>query len=147
MNLSRCLDCRWLLTGSAFILIAVGCGEGKPQPVPVAGQVTLSGGPWPKPGKMTFFPVEPAAGFPRTLGVAEFTPDGRFVAQSRQPGDGLMPGRYQVGVECWEEPPTDIRPAGKNPYVAEKHRNPKTSGLELVVPIEGMLDAKLDVPR
>lgn len=124
-----------------------GCGPNRPQAVPVSGQITLSGGSWPTPGKLTFFPLEPADGFPRALGVAEFAADGRFIAQSHRPGDGLMPGRYQVAVECWEVPPTDIKPAGKNSYVADKFRDPKTSGVELDVPLEGLPNAVLDVPR
>ena len=146
VRLHHCV--RTIVALSAMMGLAVGCGSVRPEPVPVAGQITLAGGWWPKPGKLTFFPAEPAAGFPRTLGVAEFTEDGRFTAQSHRPGDGLMPGRYQVAVACWEEPPTDIKPAGKNPYVADKFRNPQTSGLELVVPTGvGVLDAKLDVPK
>lgn len=132
---------------SAAMAVAIGCGSNRPEPVAVSGTVTRAGGPWPKPGRLTFFPIEPAPGFPRVLGLAEFSADGKFVVQTHRSADGLMPGKYQVGVDCWEQAPSDVNPAGKNPYVAEKFRNPKSSGLELDVPLEGLPNAAIDVPR
>ena len=56
---------------------------------------------------MLFFaPSEPAEGFPRRPGTADFNEDGEFEASSFKTGDGLLPGKYVVNVECWEVPPS-----------------------------------------
>lgn len=94
----------WTLL-AATLVAAIGCKDG-PQTVPVSGRVTLDGGPWPRRGMLFFAPVEPAEGFPRRPGVADFQEDGVFEATSFEPGDGLLPGKYLVNVECWEVPPS-----------------------------------------
>ncbi len=119
--------------------------------VPVAGRITLDGGSWPKPGTLTFVPAEEqppggAAGVPSPTraGFAEFDVEGRFVAQTRRPGDGLMPGRYRVGVSCWLQPP-DLAAAGGGPVAPEAVRDPLTSVLCADIPSGGAADLSLNV--
>jgi hypothetical protein len=113
-------------------LALAGCGPSRPTTVPVSGRVTLAGGTWPAAGVLYFNPVEPAAGFPRHSGMATFTRDGHFAATTWQPHDGLMPGRYKVGVECWQVTPTMGGPPEVS-YVADSHTVAAQSPIELVV--------------
>lgn len=121
--------------------------------VPVAGRITLDGGDWPKPGTLTFVPDdeqprdEAGAGPPPTrIGLAEFDVAGRFVAQTRRPGDGLMPGRYRVGVDCWLDPP-DLASPGSGPVPPESVREPHTSSLVVSIPVGGTVALSLNVRR
>lgn len=122
--------------------------------VRVAGRITLDGGNWPKPGTLTFVPAEeqPAEGGaagpppPTRVGFAEFDVEGRFVAQTRRPGDGLMPGRYRVGVSCWLQPP-DMASPGSGPAAPEAVRDPKKSSLYADIPAAGEATLSLNVRR
>lgn len=131
-----------------------GCGPSDARGlVPVSGRITLNGGGWPKPGNLTFLPVsEPAlndssAGpIPTRVGFAEFDREGAFVAQSRRPGDGLMPGRYRVGVSCWDEEP-DMASEGKGPIAPEVVRDAAKSPLIAEIPPMGTKNLILEVQR
>jgi hypothetical protein len=95
------------LLGALMVAIIVcsliGCGEKGPGLIPVTGKVTYGGGDWPKPGNINFNPVEPAEGFPRLNGTAEFATDGSFTVKSSGDKMGLVPGKYMIALECWEE--------------------------------------------
>jgi len=135
------------LLAACVVLCAAGCDSGLPQTIPCEGKVTFDGGPCPKPGTLYFTPIEPAAGYPMRPAVGHFDIDGQFSATTFEPGDGLIPGRYKVGIDCWEvEPNTDGIPAVS--LVSEKHRNPETSGFEISVSPDGdPQEFNLDVPR
>ena len=116
-----------------LILALTGCGgPSHPATVSVRGRVTLDGGEWPAAGRLYFNTLEPAAGFPRRPGRAEFAANGRFTAWTWDPGDGLMPGRYKVGVECWKVPPTMGGPKEVS-YVADSHVAAARSPIEFTV--------------
>ena len=114
--------------------------------VPVSGRVTLDGGPWPKDGVITFGPVS-AENTSRPTS-ATFDTSGNFTVMSFDNSPGLYPGTYNVGVECWEEPPgmnEKGKPTvGKGP-VPKKYRNGATSGLKLTVEAGSTPDANFDV--
>ena len=117
--------------------------------VPVAGRVTLNGGAWPQPGKLYFLPAAAAdtpPASPRSTrpGFAEFETSGDFVVQTRRPGDGLMPGRYRVGVWCWRKEPSAEEP-GEDPAGPEAVRNAATSALFVDIPATGSRDLVIDV--
>ena len=121
--------------------------------VRVTGRITLDGGNWPKPGALTFVPAEEQlvggagdAPPPTRVGFAEFDVEGRFVAQTRRPGDGLMPGRYRVGVSCWLQPP-DMASPGSGPAAPEAVRDPQKSSLYADIPAAGTATLSLDVRR
>lgn len=131
-----------LVQRSVFLTLSVlfaggisGCGEGTPKTVTVSGTITLDGGEWPAPCSLYFMAVQPANGFPRESGIAELDKDGRFVAKTiaDEFGLGLLPGHYQVAVNCWAEPyRMDAGPPRKS-HVPEKYRNAATSGLKVLV--------------
>ena len=73
--------------------------------VPVEGTVRLEGGAWPAPGNISFVPVEAAAGYPLRPGWAEFNQQGEFAAGCFEDGDGLVPGKYKVNIDCWDTVP------------------------------------------
>ncbi|MDY0169213.1 MAG: hypothetical protein RBS80_21905 [Thermoguttaceae bacterium] len=114
-----------------FLTIA-GCGPRRPETVAVQGRVLFDGQPPPKEGMVYFAPLEPAEGFPRRPGRAEFDAQGKFRATTFDGGDGLIPGRYRVGIDCWEILPQADGPPAKS-LVPAAYREPATSGLELVV--------------
>lgn len=136
----------WLTLAAAFL--ATGCGSDKPQPIPVSGRITLDGGTWPHEGILMFSPVETLEGYPAIPGTAEFDTEGNFRVQTFTPGDGLMPGRYKVAVECWEQPPTYLDAQGKNSHVPPAYRDMDSSPLEIEVPTDGgRQELSLEVPK
>jgi hypothetical protein len=106
----------------------------------------LEGGQWPTGGKLYFNPVKPAAGFPGHSGTADFTTDGRFAVGTWERTDGLMPGKYKVGVECWKVPPTMAGPGVS--YAADLYLAAACCPIELTVeagkPLTGL---NWDIPR
>ena len=91
---------------------AIGCSKSdRPQTVNVVGTITFDGQPPKRPGGIFFAPVEVEAGLPKRGGRALFDVDGKFVATSFDPGDGLIPGTYRISVECWKTPPGMGKPA------------------------------------
>lgn len=137
-----------LLLLVALLALSAGCGGGVTT-VPVSGRVTLDGGDWPRRGILYFACKEPAEGYPRRTGIADFEPDGRFTVTSFNKGDGLVPGEYVVNIECWEVPPSMTGGPPAKSAVPKKYQNGATSGFTLSVPVDaGSLDdVTLDVPR
>ena len=86
------------------VLLAIsclsGCAPKHPATAPVRGVVAYGGGPWPKAGALFFTVVEPGSQLPRRPGIAKFDTDGNFAVTTWRDADGLMPGKYRVGVEC-----------------------------------------------
>lgn len=70
---------------------ATGCGDGRPQRVPVSGTVMIDGAPLPY-GFVTFVPASgrSASGQVDSLG--------RFTLGSYEPNDGVLPGTQRVAV-------------------------------------------------
>lgn len=131
---------------AGLVLVLAGCGSKLPQTVSVTGQVTFDGQPPPAAGIVYFLPVEAAAGFSSRPATGDFGPDGTFRATTFEPGDGLMPGSYQMHVECWETPPNmDGKPVKS--YVPEKYQSAEASGFKVEITAE-MRSQKLnlDVP-
>ncbi|MBN1851180.1 MAG: hypothetical protein JW829_00590, partial [Pirellulales bacterium] len=88
------------LFGVVLVVILIGCGPSGPTCIPVHGTVTFDGGPCPAGGTITFSPIETPEGIPRRPGSGKFGVDGKFEVTSYAPGDGLLPGRYRVRIEC-----------------------------------------------
>ena len=65
--------------------------------------------------------------------VGRFDTDGRFRAETFKPDDGLMPGRYQVRIDCWKVPPYGGPESPPVSYLPKKYTRAATSGLELVI--------------
>jgi hypothetical protein len=123
-----------------------GCGRDRPKTVPVRGRVTLAGGDLPAGGTLWFTPEEAAAGFALRPGTADFAADGAYLVKTFVPGDGLLPGRYRVRVDCWKVPPNmEGKPAQS--HLPAKYQNPQTSGLVLEVrPDSAPITYDIDIP-
>ena len=98
--LSRSNSILWFTVVSVAAL--AGCNHDPLKKVHVHGTVTFDGGTCPGAGRITFSPMEVAAGIPRRPASGKFQEDGKYDAMSFRPGDGLMPGKYSVGVACFD---------------------------------------------
>jgi hypothetical protein len=127
-------------------MATVGCGPDRPELVEVSGRITLNGDPWPAPGTLYFAPVESAGNLPLRPGTASFDRQGHFTVHSFNKSNGLIPGRYRIGVECWKvKPNMEGRPTVS--YIDGRFENPQTSGLEVTIePGEGATHLELDLP-
>ena len=134
---------------AALLVPLAGCGPAGPEVVQIRGKVTYGGGEWPTSGVLYFTPAEAAPGLPLRPASAKFDTDGSFLVTSFDDGDGLVPGKYQVGVECWENPPSMM--AGSGPvvsYVPHAFQSSKSSGLEVTVnPGDRLVEVTFDVPK
>ena len=107
----------------------IGCGSSGPRAVPVQGKITYHGGAWPKPGVLYFSPAQKTADGTQRPVIGHFDVDGTITL-----GNGLMPGIYRIGVECWEVPPTTMNLHKKaQSYVPAKFQSVASSGLEIEV--------------
>lgn len=131
------------ITTSLVFISLLGCSGGL-ETVPVSGTVTLDGGPMPGEGTVNFLPIEPAKGFAMRRGEGEFGPDGSFRVKSFKEGEGLLPGKYRVGVHCWKVKPSMDGPPAVS-YVPAKYMNSQSSGFELTVE-PGSSQLTFDVP-
>ena len=98
----------------------------------VSGKVTLAGKPFPRPGLLSFATLEAAEGFPSHPAAASFDELGNYTAGSFGRGDGIVPGKYRVAIECWTQPYSGDGPKPPS-YVPEKYRSVATSDIELTV--------------
>jgi hypothetical protein len=122
-----------------------GCSDDTPQTVPVSGRVTFDGQRPPGTGTVYFLPTEPAEGFPSRPATGDFDANGRFSAKTFDPGDGLMPGRYIMHIECWETPPNMEGKPVKS-HVPQKYQSAESSGFTLEIATDmGAQEVNLDV--
>jgi hypothetical protein len=132
----------WLLV---ICLALSGCWNNLPKTIRVSGRVTFDGGPPPAAGTVYFLPIEAGEGFPSRPAQAAFGPDGQFKATTFEPGDGLMPGKYLMTIECWESPPNMSGNPVKS-YVPKKYQAPQSSGFQLdIAPTTKPQQITLDV--
>ena len=137
-----------LLLAAWGVLLLFGCQRSGPEVVPVRGKVTFGGGDWPKPGILYFNIDRPAEGLPGRPAMGRFGTDGYLTVTTFSQGDGLIPGHYKIGVECWEVPPSMDSPRPAKSYVPARYQSPKDSGLEVtVVPGQRVVEVDFDVPK
>ena len=138
----RMLSCLLVLATA----VLCGCGRPGPEVIPVEGTITLGGGPWPKPG-VVYFTLDPSASTGRPA-TGKFDVDGKLTVTTFRKGDGLMPGRYKLGVECWDVPPRMGSPTPPVSYVPERYQSAATSGLTVSVePGQRVVRVQLEVAR
>ncbi len=130
-----------------FCLVLAGCDSDPLQKVQVRGTVTFDGGPCPGAGGVTFSPIEAAEGLPVRPATGRFNADGVYAAMSFRPDDGLIPGKYLVGVACFDPAKLSGSPSDAEyhnaSYVSEDYK-PK----ELIVEAgSGTIEFNLDVPK
>jgi hypothetical protein len=79
---------------------AIGCSDEKWAPTikdpafPVTGKVLLPGGSPLRAGRVEFIPVKE----PGLLAHGKIATDGTFTLQTRNPGDGAIPGEYKIRI-------------------------------------------------
>ena len=128
----------------ATVLITA-CGSNLPQTVRVSGRVTFDGKTPPAAGSIYFLPVEAAEGFPSRPATGEFDANGHYRATTFEPGDGLMPGKYIMHIECWQSPP-NLEGTPVKSFVPKKYQAANTSGFKLdITPKMGSQTVDLDV--
>ena len=93
------------------------------------------------PGNITFSPLTSPGSTPARPGSGQFKEDGKFVVGSYRPGDGLMPGRYHIGVSCFD-PLDTSKPAAELEFVPQDFKTK-----ELVVENgQDAIELNFDVP-
>jgi hypothetical protein len=118
----------WLVLSVTLVLAA--CGSNLPQTVRVSGRVTFDGKAPPAAGSIYFLPLEAAEGFPSRPAIGEFDANGQYRATTFEPGDGLMPGKYIMSIECWQSPP-NLEGNPVKSFVPQKYQAANTSGFKL----------------
>jgi len=113
-----------------LLLVLCGCDSGT-KCIPVSGKVTFDGGKPPGPGTIYFNTDSKDGGSPRP-GLADFDAEGNYSAKTFSPGDGLLPGKYVLRVDCWKTPPNmDGKPIVS--FIPNKYQDAAKSGLTLTV--------------
>jgi len=124
-----------------------GCAKSDhPPTVHVSGRVTLDGKPFPRVGLVSFATLEPAEGFPSHPAAAAFDELGNYTASAFGRGDGIVPGKYRVAIECWTKPYSGDGPKPPS-FVPERYRSVATSDIELTVqPGDSAKTFNIDLP-
>ncbi len=144
---SKACSAIWISVISLSALMIPGCNSRGLPIVPVHGKITYGKGDWPKPGVVYFTGKDAAKGLPLRPAVGRFDVHGNLVVTSFEKGDGLLPGRYKLGIECWEVPPGMNGSPGKS-YVPKKFQSAATSGLEVTADQNaGRVDLNIDIPK
>ncbi len=129
------------LVCAAFLVSTsvAGCGGRGPVTKKVQGTITFSGGPPPATGKITLAPVEVTEPFPRRPARGEFDEKGNFTLTTFDAGDGIIPGRYSVNIQCWREKPTLETRLSAN-YVPPTFEHEVTIAADADEPVEIAID-------
>ncbi len=153
--MNGCLPAHWSFRRSNFVaalfLVASaalsGCSHSDhPKTVHVSGRVTIGGKPFPRPGLLSFATIEPAEGFPGRPAAGSFDTSGNYSATAFGPGEGVIPGKYRVAIECWTKPYSGDGPKPPS-HVPEKYRSVATSDIELTIaPGDSAKTFDIDVP-
>ena len=105
-----------------LLAAAIGCGDGMPKRVPIAGTVTLNG----KPLERGFVQVVPKSG-PAATG--EIGPGGKFRLTTINDNDGCILGTHEVAIIANESQ----GPNAMKWYAPKHYADASTSGLTLAV--------------
>ena len=138
----------WVVAAAA--VIQAGCGGNPYDTVPVSGRVTFDGREPAAECELYFVPsmaqeAQPQRFRPRPA-VALSSLDGAFVVSSFKEGDGLLPGTYEVRVECWKTRPKeseDGKPAVKGVSHVPAGFTPPTLTVD---PAQAAIRYDLEVP-
>jgi hypothetical protein len=116
---------RWL-AGTACLLASSGCSDGRPEIVPVSGQVLLDGQPLTH-GFVRFAPTGTRASTGKLDG------EGRFVLSCMDDGDGAIIGEHKVEVIASEV----LTSTTMKWHAPKKYADGGSSGLSFEVPSDG----------
>jgi hypothetical protein len=127
-----------VLVAAAMLANFAGCGAGgPPTTTPVSGVVTFDGQPL-TGGTITFISMaESGKGVVSRPAVGVLGAEGKYTLSTFAPGDGAIPGDYQVVVVSDEGVPSPEEFAEKNAKVKSAipagYNSPTTSGLRAKV--------------
>ena len=128
---------------AVFALICfAGCGKSNSLTKQVRGQLSFEGAAPPAEGQVTFAPIESAPNFPTRPASGDFDKTGAFTLTTFAPGDGVIPGKYRVNINCWREPPTLKTKLSAN-YVPADFKFEVTVDQNAEEPVE----LRIDVPK
>lgn len=117
----------------------LGCGSSAPKTVRVSGVVDFDGKPLTK-GTITFLPQTTGEKDLNRPATGIIDSQGRFELSTYKPGDGALPGKYQVTVVSNSVEPTLEEIAEGAKYVSAipaGYNSPLTSGLSATVSESG----------
>jgi len=112
---------------TVILALVVGCGDGRPRRVPVAGKVLIDGKPLTY-GDVKFVPEDarPSSG--------KLDSNGRFTLTCYDGDDGAVPGLHRVGISA-----SEIKHDQTTWHAPIKYANFRTSGIS--VQIDGPTDS------
>ncbi|TWT97638.1 hypothetical protein Pla108_17900 [Botrimarina colliarenosi] len=113
---------RTLYAPALLLLLACGCGDGRPTRAPVAGQVLIDGQPVPF-GMVKFVQPETRAASGR------LDSEGRFTLSCFEKNDGAIPGVHKVSITATE----GINERTTRWHAPKKYANENTSGIEITI--------------
>ena len=116
-----------------FLLLAAGCGDGRPKLVAVTGKATFDGKGL-VGGSLTCHP-ESGSIEKGDRPSCQLQADGSFTMQTYPYGDGMVPGKYKVTLS------SELASRIKRPQYADPAKTP----LRLDVPDAGLTGASLEV--
>jgi hypothetical protein len=108
--------------------LTLGCGDGRPQRVPVSGQVLIDGKPL-TTGGVRFTPL---SGRPSSGSIDS---EGRFSLMTYEAGDGCTLGAHRISVVAVEQ----VNSSTRRWNAPKSYASPQTSGLAQT--IEGPVDS------
>jgi hypothetical protein len=112
---------RWMLILLSAMLLS-GCGDDRPERVPVAGRVLIDGQPL-EHGFVRFIAPQDRPS------VAELGPDGRFELSCFTRKDGSVLGTHTVTVTAVES----LTPQSQKWHAPKEYSDPATSGLTVAI--------------
>lgn len=104
-----------LLMVITFAVCCTGCGSGAPKTVAVTGTVKFDGKPLPD-GTITFMSMGEKGEFGRPA-TGVLNKEGKYKLSTFAPGDGALPGKYQVVVVSNSGVPSPEDIAEKGPQL------------------------------
>lgn len=98
-----------LIVVSPIVVLFMGCNDG-PRMYQISGKVTFKDGSVPAAGLrvVRFEPASDTTATIRKTASGEITDDGSFQLFTRKPGDGVIPGTYNVTFTIWKGPRNPI---------------------------------------
>jgi hypothetical protein len=127
MNIFLCGHRELALGLALWLPLALGCGDGRPQRVPIAGKVLIDG----KPLECGFIQVLPKA---NRAAAATIASDGRFTLTTFDKNDGCVLGTHGVAVL----PQKVINSTTTKWFAPKRYADPLTS--ELLLEVTGPRD-------
>ena len=129
----RTRDSWSFLHGIVLLAALTGCdSDPHPELVPVTGTVYVDGVPATK-GTVSFLPADPMG----NSASANIDESGHYEASTYEPGDGIKPGDYRIGVNINKKESTGNSQTGQIfpavPLLSEKYMDPTQSGIKTTI--------------